>query len=251
MKAILTYHSLDTSGSVVSVHPDRFREHLDLLGRGDVPVLPLARLLDPDCDRGVALTFDDGFENFATVAWPLLRERGWPATLYVATEWVGKQNAWDPTDDRIPRLPLLGWPALRVLADEGLEIGSHSLTHPRLTALADGALAEEVGRAREVITGEIGRVPESFAYPYGDYNARVAEAAERTGYGSAVTTELRPLTGRERSRFALPRLDAYYLAKPGVMERWGTPAFGRYVLFRSAARSMRRFLSRTTTPRGA
>jgi peptidoglycan/xylan/chitin deacetylase (PgdA/CDA1 family) len=249
VKAILTYHSIDASDSVVSVHPERFRQHLELLGRGAVPVVPLAELLDPTCERGVSLTFDDGFDNFATIAWPLLRERRWPATLYVATEWVGKTNAWDPSDDRIPRLPLLNWSMLRALASEGLEIGAHSRTHPRLTSVEDAQLADEVEGPREVVAAEIGKSPTTFAYPYGDLDARVVACVERAGYTSAVTTELRPLGGG-LSPFALPRLDAYYLAKPGVMERWGTPAFRRYLIFRGAARSVRRFLTRTTVGGG-
>ena len=244
MKAILTYHSLDASDSVLSVRPERFREHLDILTCLDVPVLPLAQLVEPGCSRGVALTFDDGFVNFATHGWPLLRERQLSATLYVATDRVGRDNGWDPADARVPRLPLLGWDALCTLAGEGVEIGSHSRTHPRLTRLSDSALADEVGGSREAIASSLGSAPASFAYPYGDQDARVARAAEQAGYTNAVTTELRPFLEHEASPFLLPRLDAYYLATPGVMERWGTPTFRRYLQFRGAARRVRGFFSR-------
>jgi peptidoglycan/xylan/chitin deacetylase (PgdA/CDA1 family) len=244
MKAILTYHSIDDSGSVVSVGRERFRQHIDILARSGVPVVGLSELLDPDRKTGVALTFDDAFENFATEAWPLLRERRWPVTLFVATEWVGKHNAWDPSDTRVPRLPLLGWPALRTLAGEGVEIGSHTHTHPRMPVLAESRLAIEVTGSRDAIASEIGKVPSSFAYPYGDHDARSAAAVQRAGYTCAVTTDLRLFRPSEPP-FALPRLDAYYLAKPGVMERWGTRGFQRDISLRGALRSMRLLLERS------
>jgi peptidoglycan/xylan/chitin deacetylase (PgdA/CDA1 family) len=243
MKAILTYHSIDPSGSVVSVAPERFREHMDLLVERRVPVLPLAELLSPSCPSGIALTFDDGFENFA-VAWPFLRERGLPASVFVATDWVGRENAWDPTDDRVPRLPLMGWPELVALAGEGLEIGSHTRSHPRLPSLSDADLARELSESRAVVAERIGREPTALAYPYGDYDARVAKAAEAAGYTCALTTELQPLDDARAARFALPRVDAFYLAKTGVMEMWGTGAFKRYLTFRRAARRARATLGR-------
>jgi peptidoglycan/xylan/chitin deacetylase (PgdA/CDA1 family) len=240
-KAILTYHSIDASGSIISVHPDRFRSHLDILATSGVPVLPLDDLMAPSCTSGVALTFDDGFENFASDAWPLLRQRGLDATLFVASEWVGRDNAWDLADGRIPRLRLLDWSALAAMAAEGLDIGSHSRSHPRLTGLGDADLTSEVEASRDVIGAELGRYPTSFAYPFGDWDARVARSVERAQYRYAVTTELQ-FVGAESSLFSLPRLDAYYLAKPGVMERWGTSRLRRYMRFRHAARRVREFL---------
>ncbi|HET9947658.1 MAG TPA: polysaccharide deacetylase family protein, partial [Longimicrobiales bacterium] len=193
--------------------------------------------------EGVAITFDDGFENLAGVGWPLLRERGFPATVFVATDWAGRRNDWDAGDARIPSLPLVGWDVLRELADEGLAVGSHSCAHVRLTPLDDARLADELALSREAIQREIGAAPRAFAYPYGDHDERVARAVRAAGYACAVTTELRALDGREGARFALPRLDGWYLAKPGVMEAWGSAAFRGYVLFRHAARRIRRSLA--------
>lgn len=253
MRAIITYHSIDASGSVVSVHRDRFREHLDVFVERRVPVLSIAELLASKERSAVAITFDDGFVNFAEDAWPALRERGLGATLFVATEWVGRDNAWDPSDTRIPRLPLMGWDTLAELVGEGLHVGSHTRTHPRLTALGDADLVRELTDSRAELAERLGVDAGGLAYPFGDYDARVAGAARAAGYGYAVTTELRPLdeasieTGhREAGRpdaMALPRLDAFYLARPGVMEMWGTPSLQRYVTFRRAARRARSALT--------
>jgi peptidoglycan/xylan/chitin deacetylase (PgdA/CDA1 family) len=224
------------------VDPERFREHLRILREKRVPIRSLEGLLRPECRDGVAITFDDGFENFAEEAWPALREHEAPATVFVATDWVGRTNGWDAADPRIPDLPLMGWETLRALAAEGIEIGSHSRTHRRLPALSDDELARELAGARATIASEVGREPAAFAYPYGDHDARVARAVGAAGHSAAVTTELRPLERSEPSRLTLPRLDAYYLAKPGIMEGWGSGGLSRYLRFRRAARSVRAIL---------
>lgn len=239
MKAILTYHSIDTSGSAVSVHPKRFRQHLCLLVDRQVPVLPLDDLLAADVERGVALTFDDGFANFAELAWPALREHGMPATVFVATDWVGRENAWDPHDARIPRLPLMEWSTLARLVREGLDVQSHTCSHFHLDVLGEEVLRRELVESRMTIADRLGREVRGLAYPYGTYDARVAAEAQAVGYAYAVTTELRLLEEPRTSPFALPRIDAFYLAKPGVMELWGTPALRRYLTLRRAARRAR------------
>jgi peptidoglycan/xylan/chitin deacetylase (PgdA/CDA1 family) len=244
MRAILTYHSIDPSGSVVSVHPDRFRRHMEILSDSRVPVVSIAELVDPVRETGVAITFDDGFENLATVAWPLLREHGFSATVFIASSWVGRDNGWDPDDARIPRLPLMDWSTLAALAREGLRLGSHSRSHPRLTTLADAALVDELEGSRAAIREETDIDPRVFAYPYGDHDERVDRAVGAAGYTHAVTSELRLLEPTDEPGLTLPRLDAYYLAKPGVMERWGTGSFRRYVMFRHAARRVRARLHR-------
>ena len=243
MKAILTYHSIDDSGSVVSVHPDRFREHLDLLVARRVPMLSVRELVASRSGVGVALTFDDGFVSFADVVWPLLRARRLPATVFVATDWVGLENAWDPADTRIPRLPLMDWATLGELEREGLDVQSHTRSHSRLSTLTDQDLERELVESRATLAERLGREVEGMAYPFGDYDARVVAATRRAAYEYAVTTELRPLEDETASPWELPRLDAFYLARPGVMEMWGTTALRRYVTMRRAARRVRSALA--------
>src|SRR5262245_53682892 len=82
MKAILTYHSIDDSGSVISVDAATFRAHIEWLVKQKIAVVPLDRLREMSDDtHAVALTFDDGFENFATGAWPVLRDYALPVTV--------------------------------------------------------------------------------------------------------------------------------------------------------------------------
>src|SRR5690606_36506277 len=103
MKAILTYHSVDPSGSPISIDRDAFRAHVRWLASGPIRVVDLDVLiaLPPETDA-VSLTFDDGFENFASTAWPLLLDHGLPVTLFVVTGFVGRSNTWDQLGYSLP-----------------------------------------------------------------------------------------------------------------------------------------------------
>lgn len=239
MRAILTYHSIDSSGSPISMDEESFRRHVRWLAASGVQVTTPEELLRlPASTEAVALTFDDGFTNFAEIAWPLLRAHGLPVTLFVVTDFVGRSNDWwHSLRLRIPHLPLLDWPALARLAEEGVMLGSHTRSHPDLTRLPPLALAEEVGGAAERIEVETGRAPAGFAYPYGLLDP-TARAAVCEVYRWACTTELRVLAPRE-DPWLLPRVDAYYLRSPGQLEAWGTRRFRRYLWLRAGARRVR------------
>lgn len=239
MRAILTYHSIDPSGSPISVAPEDFRRQVRWLASGRVRVVPMAELVTlPTAAEAVALTFDDGFVNFGEIAAPLLEEHGLPATVFVVTGHVGGNNAWGgKADPRVPTLPLLDWPALNRLAEQGITLGGHTRTHPHLTALADAALEEELGGAAEVMRRETGRRPAEFAYPYGDLNPAVAVAVGRH-FGLGVTTELRVL-GDGEDPLQLPRLDMYYLRGPGALEGYGSARFMGTLWMRAQARRVR------------
>jgi peptidoglycan/xylan/chitin deacetylase (PgdA/CDA1 family) len=246
VRAILTYHSIDDGGSVLSVAPAIFRSHVAWLASGRARVVPLSEISDPSADGdAIALTFDDGLESFASHVWPLLREHGLPATVFVVTDRVGSTNAWGPTGGH-PRRALLDWTHLRRLSDDGAVIGSHSRTHPSLPILDDARLADEVAGSSERIRAELGVTPAAFAYPYGDYDAR-SLATVASCYRLACTTDLRPL-GADDDVHALPRLDAFYLRRPGAIERWGSAVFLARLRVRAAARNLRRALRSDRLP---
>lgn len=243
MRAILTYHSIDPSGSPISVAPDRFREHVRWLASGRVRVVPLpelaARVPDGDDADAVALTFDDAFANLAAHALPLLHEAGLPATVFVVTGRVGATNGWAGTDGRrIPELPLLGWDALAALPARGFTLGAHGRTHRALAGLSASALHDELAGSADDLTRRTGLRPAAFAYPYGRVDAAAA-AAVRATYAIGCTTELRPVHAGDDPAL-LPRLDAYYLRAPGALEAWGTPAFARRLRLRALARRLPR-----------
>jgi peptidoglycan/xylan/chitin deacetylase (PgdA/CDA1 family) len=243
MKAILMYHSIDSSGSPISLTPDSFRSHVRFLASGRVKVRALADLAagNPD-DDAVSLTFDDGFANFATDALPMLRDHALPATVFVVSDRAGTTNAWGGREARgIPTLDLMTWSQVGKAAAAGVEVGAHTRSHPYLTSLPESALLDETAGCADRIQAEIGVRPTSFAYPYGAVSDAVAAVARRT-FVRSCTTEFRPLAPREDAAL-WPRLDAWYFREPGQLERWGTPAFRRRVWVRAQGRRVRRLLS--------
>ncbi len=238
MRAILTYHSIDSSGSPISIAADEFQRHVDFLASGKLKVVALEQILSDSHEDAVAITFDDGVKNFASQAWPRLRERGLPATLFVVTGRVGKDNAWaDRRDKRVPHLNLLDWDELGKLVGEGLELGAHSRTHPHLNQISAAMLADEVDGSAEDLQRFAGLRPQSFCYPYGSLDER-AIACVAGRYRRACTTDLAALAERD-SPHRLPRLDAYYFRGPGRLEAFGDLGFRARLQILRAARMLR------------
>ena len=239
MRAVLTYHSIDDSGSPISVDRASFERHLDWLGSGEVQVIPLETMVAGGGGAAaVALTFDDGFANLADGPMAAVAARGLPATVFVVTGHVGRTNAWGGRDDpRVPTLPLLDWPALGALAEAGVTIGAHTRTHPRLPDLTATQVDDELESSATRVERELGRRPTQFAYPFGALSPMVVERA-RLQYRLAVTTDHRPMNPAE-DRLLIPRLDAFYFRAPGRLERWNSAGFRRSVRLRRLARRLR------------
>jgi peptidoglycan/xylan/chitin deacetylase (PgdA/CDA1 family) len=241
LKATLTYHSIDDSGSAISLAPAVFRAHLRWLTSGRIRVLPLDALAaHPDGgEDAVAVTFDDGFLNTREAIDELLAN-GVPATLFVVSGHVGRTNAWNDAaaDPGVPTLPLLAWPDLERLAARGAAIAPHTRRHPRLTAVSDGVRDEEIGGCVDDLRARLGAVASHVAYPYGDVNPAVAASAARfVRFGH--TTHFNVLSAADPP-LLLPRLDMYYYQAPGSIEAWGTPRFRRRVAWCRLRRAARR-----------
>jgi peptidoglycan/xylan/chitin deacetylase (PgdA/CDA1 family) len=239
VRAILTYHSIDPTGSAISISEEEFSGHVRWLASGRVRVVSLEELPHiPEETDGVAITFDDGFENFSRCAAPALREHGLPATVFVVTRRVGMTNAWNGRRDAgIPELPLLSWAELGRLHQQCVSLGAHSRTHPRLSGVSGTALEEEIEGSATDLREHLGVRPGTFAYPYGAVSPAAA-ALVRQGFGLAVTTELRMVERRDQSHL-LPRLDMFYYREPGRLERWGTAGFRHHLRLRGGIRRVR------------
>ena len=246
MRAVLTYHSIDESGSPISISEQVFRSQVTWLSRRHVRVVSLDTLMNlPSDSDAVALTFDDGFVSFGDIAGPLLVEHGLPATVFVVSDAVGRTNRWPAGADRgVPELPLLDWATLGRLGEQGIEIGAHTRTHANLARVAPERLRDEIVGGAERIAREIGRSPTSFAYPYGGTtDAAVHLVASHFAWG--CTTAMRPI-GTNEARALLPRIEMFYLRSTGQLERWGTARFHYHLRLRAGARLVRRQLRSLT-----
>ena len=130
--------------------------------------------------RAVMITFDDGYLDFAAHAWPLLQQYGFSAVLFVVSERVGRSNDWDRAEAAGDRL--MDWDQLRRLRDEGLEIGSHSATHPWLRSLPVAEIVREAATSKATIQRELKQSVISFAYPFGDHDVAIQHLVGACGY---------------------------------------------------------------------
>lgn len=245
MKAILTYHSVDGSGSVISIDEATFRRHVRWLASGRVRVVPLDSLATaPEEHDAVSLTFDDGLESFGRIAAPLLRDHGLPATLFVVTDAVGTSNLWRGRGDAgIPVFPLLGWDALGRLAADGVSLGAHTCTHPALDTLDPASAEREIVASKARLAHELGVEALTFSYPYGIVGAATHDVVTRE-FRYAVTTRLATLAPFDDPAL-LPRLDSYYLRAAGTLEAWGSARFRVRMGLLAGARSVRGSLTRS------
>lgn len=205
---VLTYHAIGSRGGLRStpwITPEAlFEEQVGALREAGCRLLPLtgalrAKLNSADdgsavgeeldagamaaSGRVVALTFDDGYADFAEHAFPVLDKVGAKATLFVVSDCVGTTASWLPFG-AVPDRRLLGWSDLIELAGNGIEIGSHGCRHLPLDTLPVAQAREEIYRSRMDIAERIG-LPEAFAYPFGYHNAVVRSLVARAGYYSA------------------------------------------------------------------
>jgi peptidoglycan/xylan/chitin deacetylase (PgdA/CDA1 family) len=208
---ILMYHALSparTAGFARwTLSADRLEEQLDYLGGSGYRTVTIAELttlgVQDDGQRLIALTFDDAYADFHSVALPLLGRYRMTATLFVPTGYVGARSGWMCEDGEGDR-PILSWAALAEVAGEGIEIGAHSHTHPRMDGLHLRQIPGQARLPKAELENRLGLPVRSFAYPYGRYSRPVRDAVAQAGYRAACTMNSWAATPRSH-RLELPR----------------------------------------------
>ncbi len=242
MRAVLTFHSVDRTDSVLSVTPEQLGSMVRGIRASGHTVVSLRALLSqPDGEDQIALTFDDGFRSVFEEGLPVLRKEGATATLFLTTGHVGGQNDWPTQPDWAPKHPMMSWDEVRALHDAGWEVQAHTVSHPDLRALDDAEVRSEMARSDDEIEARLGRRPDQFAYPYGAVDGRVAALA-RDRYAVNVTTEMAALDGRGEDDLrgsGIPRLDTYYFRHPRWHRGFGGARFRAWVAARAGIRRLR------------
>jgi len=183
---ILMYHNVaaNTPPST-SVTPERFKQHMDYLSDNGFTVWPLFKTLvhlatgKTIPSKTVVLTFDDAYKSVYDVALPVLKEKGWPFTVFVSTNYIGEGYT-----------NYMSWQQLREIKLFGGEVGNHSLSHPHFVRKRNGETYEqwreriigEVKQAQTVLHKNAGYPVWAVAYPYGEYSKEVRNIIRELGY---------------------------------------------------------------------
>ena len=209
---MLMYHALHASRVRErwpwSISEDDFVDHLDFLqGEGWVTITQgdLVKNETELAPRTVVITFDDGYVDNLR-AFEQLARRGMCASWFIVSGSIGSMPSW--SGDGQPSGRMLNEHELRMLHASGMEIGSHTANHVRLTELDDGSLSTELHVSKSILEDILGTRVNSFAYPYGAFDERSMDAVRHAGYRSACTTR----TGwarLDRSPFLLRRLSIF------------------------------------------
>lgn len=209
--AILTYHHIAPCPPSAAehaglwVHPQAFEAQLRWLREQcfvSYRVRELAALLIEGGalpKRWVAITFDDGWYDNYTTALPLLEKYGFTATVFVTVDRLRTGAATDDPNE------MMSVAEIRELAEKNLEIGSHTLTHPKLTRLSHEQAFEEIAGARRKLGDILGQLPATFSYPYGAFSPRIENLVCKAGYVAAVST-IRDNQVRPDQLYHLPRV---------------------------------------------
>ena len=151
---IVMYHKVENSQTIETdtISPQNFRRHMDYISRRGYNVLTLDEFVEgvksgKEFPRNsVVITFDDGFADFYTTAYPVLERYGFSATVFLPAGMIGR---------KVNGLPCMNWDHIRELADKGISFGSHSMTHPKLVDLDPDELNAEIGDSKDTIVDGI------------------------------------------------------------------------------------------------
>ncbi|RNC69643.1 MAG: polysaccharide deacetylase family protein [Desulfuromonadales bacterium] len=191
---ILMYHAVDDDPAAACVRPSRFEEQMAYLSKAGYVSVDLDAVHDylsqgatlPQ--KPIVITFDDGYRDNVEIAYPILKKYGMCATIYLATGHLGYSNRWN-AGDGVAQRPLLTWEEVCSAAGNPiLSFQAHTCSHPKLTRIPPDQVREELGRSKQMIEERLGRECHHFAYPYGDYDDTVRDAAEEAGFLTACTT---------------------------------------------------------------
>jgi len=238
--AVLAFHSISSAPGPTSIDAATFRMQLDTLVESGFASMSCNDFIvwhnggAQDAASRVLITFDDGFADFATAAYPILREHGFGAIVFVPTGKLGQREDWRGANAS-PR-PLMSWSTVIELARAGIEFGGHGVTHADLTRLSPERRRDEIERSAHDLADRVGNRPIAFAPPYGHVNPSVLEDLARS-YEVAFGTRFDRAQAKH-DRFDVPRIEMHYFR---AARHWSAFLRGErsYFLARRALRSVK------------
>lgn len=252
----LCYHSIAERGAeYLALPPETFKRQLEILrlrGYRSGGLVELERITRGEqlAKPTVFLTFDDGYRDNAEVALPLLEEYGFKPLVFFLPQHADRGDGftWPEVAEihaaHPETLRSLTWSQVADMADRGAEFGSHTLTHPHLCELDDERLVFELAESRAQMQRHLG-VCDMLAYPFGEWNERVARAAESAGYRFAFSLPQGPQA--KAGPLCIPRINVDHRDQ-GYRFQFKLQPLGRRFLLSDLRGRTRRH---RTGPRGA
>lgn len=226
---VLMYHRIGSSANaqsnIYSVSPERFRRHMNRLAAQGMQPCSLEDFLawladDTDLPEGsFLLTFDDGFLGVHDHAAPVLHDLGWPATVFLVSQLIGKESTWCLDNNHACSTDrLMAREHILAMRETGFTFQSHSRLHPDLTTLSEDTLEQELSGSRHELEELLQEQVTCLAYPYGRHDERVIAAAINAGYRAAFST-LPGFNDRHVDAYRIRRLDIFGNDTPGMLLR--------------------------------
>lgn len=183
---VVMYHKVEPGKTFASdvISPENLRRHCAYLQSRGYRVIPLDQLVSMVRDgvrsrqlprKAVVITFDDGYENNFTEAFPILKESGFTATFFVSPDFMGRKG-------------FLNWTQTREMVKGGMSIGSHGMTQGYLPDLALADRQWELTESKKVLEEKLGVPVDYFAYPVSGFNDEIKEMVRQAGYKGAMAT---------------------------------------------------------------
>jgi peptidoglycan/xylan/chitin deacetylase (PgdA/CDA1 family) len=213
---ILLYHKIDRRmewGGTWNT-PRQFEKQLKSIKDEGYSVVPLEDLVETQLPitnhkLPISITFDDGYENIYHYAYPILKEYGLTATVFLITGFVGKENSWD-VNMGWRRFRHLSWEEIHEMKGDGITFGSHTVTHRDLTKLPIDEVRMELSESKRFLEEKIGEEVRYLSYPFGRYTDEIQEIAKEVGYSKAFTSYPRTKNSHY-DPFALGRIGIYII----------------------------------------
>lgn len=196
---IIYYHRIakdinDAGRHGIFVTEKQFEDHLRYLKKEGYKTITFEEALQikKNCTPGkyVIITFDDGYEDNYTLAFPLLKKYGFTAIIFLVAGL--EYNLWDEQSDE-PKLKMLNLQQMLEMIEYGIEFGSHTLSHADLSKESDEKVKVELANSKKNLEEKLGREISSFAFPYGNCNETVKQVAKETGYKFVYATDRAPV----------------------------------------------------------